>query len=100
MVNNKKTGNEDIYSKPISPKPSIKLPPAPPPRANLPPKQKTLKFLDTDNSSEQNNYDNPIPYRSHNTGHESLPVHVLKTPPSYESFALKNNNNSGNIAKV
>ena len=64
MINNKETGNEDVYTKPTSPKSSLKVPPDPPPRT-MSSKQKTLKFSNEERPS-QNIYDNPISYGTQN----------------------------------
>ena len=93
MVNNKDTGNEDVYAKPISPKPSIKIPPAPPPRA-IPPKQRTLKFSNEENSSESI-YDNPNSYKTNKASHEDISVQKSSKLPTYDSV-VNNENKSKN----
>ena len=67
MINNKATGKEDVYTKPISPKPTLKVPPDPPPRT-MSSKEKTLKFV-TKEKSSQSIYDNPISYQTNNVDH-------------------------------
>ena len=97
MVNNKETGLEDVYAKPISPKQvTSKIPPPPPPRAN-PPKQKTLKFQTSEDSSNSI-YDNPISYKSndkHVDNHSS--AHLLIKPRDFDEVQGINRNQNGSL---
>ena len=95
MISNKETGKEDVYAKPISPKPTLKVPPDPPPRT-MSSKQKTLKFLNNENSS-QSIYDNPISHQTKNVDHVDSSVQKPdEQPPSYKS-SVNNENKSKDI---
>lgn len=107
MVNNKETGLEDVYARPITPKQISKVPPPPPPRAN-PPKQKTLKFQ-TNEDSSNSIYDNPISYNSNgNTEEKSSLVNISSTVSSSNETRARNQshielavqNKEKNIAQV
>ena len=100
MVNNKETGLEDVYARPITPKPVSKAPPPPPPRAN-PPKQKTLKFQ-TNEDSSNSIYDNPISYKSNGiTEEKSSSVNISRAfPSSNESRGRNQNQNSLSVQNI
>ena len=95
MVNNKETGLEDVYAKPISPKPSSKVPPPPPPRAN-PPKQKTLKFQ-TNEDSSNSIYDNPISYKLNGNTEEKETSNHNVSQSSYEEKTRGRNQNQDTL---
>ena len=100
MVNNKETGLEDVYARPITPKAVSKVPPPPPPRAN-PPKQKTLKFQ-TNEDSSNSIYDNPISYKSNGiTEEKSSSVNISRAFPSAnESRGRNQNHNSLSVQNI
>jgi hypothetical protein len=91
MISNTATGKEDVYTKPISPKPTLKVPPDPPPRT-MSSKEKTLKFANKEKSSESI-YDNPISYQTNNV--DSSVQKTDEQPPTIKSVLNKENKSKG-----